>query len=549
MSKGGGTNTTTTTQSIDPAVKQLVTNNVNRATGIADQGFQAYTGNPYANTGTGGTPGSPGTEGYYTAESYDPYTGEMRPGEYVPGTPGTPATPGTGAAQFNPNNFVAPLTANQNMAVQGAHGLLGAGQDAVNLGVTGASNLLRYSPQSIMPAVANTNTAQATGATGVTYNPTGANAAGIDRSGVANLQQGSALDNISAYQNPYENAVVKSVLADMDTSRRQAIGSNQDAAIAARAFGGSRQGVADALTNEAYDRNTASTLANIRQSGYRDAVSQSQQDMSRNLQAQAANQGADLSVLGQNAGFQQQANLTNAGAANTAGQFNAGLLTGVNQGNAAAQNASSLANMGALNQGNQFNAGQINSAQAQNQQAGLQGASLNQSAAGLLGNLGQQQQNMYGTGLSALLQTGALGQQNQQAGLDAAYQEFLRQINQPYTGQSLINQSLGLLPQGGTTTQTGPKPDNTGGLLGGLGSIIGGAGLLFSDGRLKEDLTFDGYDNENRRWYTYRYIWDEHGMRRRGVIAQEVMQTDPEAVHLHESGYLMVDYDMLARKN
>lgn len=600
MSKGGGQQTTTTTQQIDPRIWSMVNQNVNRATGIADAPFQAYSGNPYE--GAGGS--------------------------------------------FDPANFVAPLSANQNMAVSAAPGLLGAGQGAVNAGIQGAAGLLNYQPGQINPATAGTATASATGynpaltgaapqVTGTGYNAsllgsapqmqaaqTGpasqasfgpAAASTINRGSVGNVGANSGLGGIAAYQNPHTDSVVNAALSDIDLFRQRALGGNTDRAVLAGGLNGSRQGVADALTNEAAIREAGATAARLRNAGFDMAANLSQQDAARAQQGQAANQAADLSVAGQNAnalnnmgqfnaqglfgasqfnaGAQNatsQANadraqnagannqsllaqygLANQGAANAAGQFgasaandasrvNAGLLSTNQLANQNAQNAAgqfgagaantaSLANMAALNQGGQFNAGAINDAQARNQQAGLAGAGINANAAGLLGQLGGQQQGLLGNAINTLGATGAMQQGNQQAGLDAGYQEFLRMLNNPYIGQNLVNQSLGLLPQGGTTTQTGPRQDNTMGQVGGLLSGAAAIASLFSDGRLKEDLTFSGYDNEGRRWYTYRYVWDEHGMRRRGVIAQEIMDSDPGAVSVHPSGYLMVDYSKLVR--
>lgn len=45
--------------------------------------------------------------------------------------------------------------------------------------------------------------------------------------------------------------------------------------------------------------------------------------------------------------------------------------------------------------------------------------------------------------------------------------------------------------------------------------------------------------------WSFRYLWDPPGTQRVGVMAHEVAQVLPAAVHLHPSGYLMVDYSML----
>lgn len=52
-----------------------------------------------------------------------------------------------------------------------------------------------------------------------------------------------------AYMNPYVDNVVDKSMAQLDKARQQALMGNSDAAIAAKAFGGSRHGVVDAITN------------------------------------------------------------------------------------------------------------------------------------------------------------------------------------------------------------------------------------------------------------------------------------------------------------
>jgi hypothetical protein len=85
-------------------------------------------------------------------------------------------------------------------------------------------------------------------------------------------------------------------------------------------------------------------------------------------------------------------------------------------------------------------------------------------------------------------------------------------------------------------------------LTSGLASL-GGAALanpnsiaqlasLFSDIRLKSDMAPWGKTARGHNLYSYEIF----GRKEIGVIAQEVAQTDPSAVHTHESGYLMVDY-------
>jgi hypothetical protein len=96
--------------------------------------------------------------------------------------------------------------------------------------------------------------------------------------------------------------------------------------------------------------------------------------------------------------------------------------------------------------------------------------------------------------------------------------------------------------------QTGTQKTN-GGLLGGLGSAISaGSSLasLFSDERTKRDVVTLGFDDRGRRWVEYRYLWDgDDAPARVGVMAQEVAETDPNAVHTGPLDFLMVDYSKL----
>lgn len=78
----------------------------------------------------------------------------------------------------------------------------------------------------------------------------------------------------------------------------------------------------------------------------------------------------------------------------------------------------------------------------------------------------------------------------------------------------------------------------TGGSQGATGEALYSMG--FSDVRLKSNIVHVGkFKNHNV------YEYDIFGRRERGVMAQEVLATKPNAVHLHESGYYMVNYGAL----
>lgn len=319
---GGGNQTSTQVQQIDPRAWDFISRNAGRAESIANQPFQPYQGEGYAG-----------------------------------------------------------LSPNQNLAMGAARDLNGAGAPALNYAVQGAQGLLGYTPQNITAA-------QAT-------NP-------------------NAAAGVAQWQNPFENQVVTNTLNDIERSRKMAIMDNTDRAIAAKAFGGSRHGVADSLTNETYGRLANDAASGLRMQGFNTAAGLAQQDATRGLNA------------------------------------------------------------------NQFNASALNAVAGQNQSADLQGANLRSGVSGLLGQLGNSQFNNAQGYVSGLLGTGGVDQQTRQGANQFDYNEFLRRMGYPAQGQTLLNQSLGLLPSGGTTTTTAPKPDQTAAWLGGAGTLLGGAGLLFN---------------------------------------------------------------------
>jgi hypothetical protein len=252
--------------------------------------------------------------------------------------------------------------------------------------------------------------------------------------------------------------------------------------------------------------------------------------------AQAANtaglQNADaLNSNNQfNAGLLQQGGMFNAGAANDAGQFLAGAQNTAGLQNASMQQQAGLANQDAAMQ-----------AQMANQSAGLQANSQALQGAGLLGNLGQQQQGMNLNAANALNAFGTQGQELDQAALDRQFQQYL--LQQQYGQNQIANMQglLGTIPAlyagASTTGKTTSTPS--------VASMVG-TGLqvasMFSDVRLKTDIQPIG-KRGGHDWYAYRYLWDEPGTVRQGVMAQEVIHTG--AVSVHPSGYLMVNYGAL----
>jgi hypothetical protein len=108
--------------------------------------------------------------------------------------------------------------------------------------------------------------------------------------------------NIGQFMNPYTSMVTGQTLQDLERQRQMAINTTGQQATQAGAFGGSRQGVAEALTNEAFARQGAQTFGNLQQQGFNTALGAAQQQQQLGLQA--AGQMGNLANLG--FGFGQQ---------------------------------------------------------------------------------------------------------------------------------------------------------------------------------------------------------------------------------------------------
>lgn len=138
--------------------------------------------------------------------------------------------------------------------------------------------------------------------------------------------------------------------------------------------------------------------------------------------------------------------------------------------------------------------------------------------------LGQAAQQAGLQGAEAQINAGTLGQQTEQAGLSALYNQFQQKQAYPFqVAQFLANIGMGTgALSGSTTTTTQP-------------------GSFFSDRRLKEDVQRIGEGDNGLPIYKYRYKGepDTHI----GFMADEVEQVRPEAVGLHPTGYKTVDYD------
>ena len=125
---------------------------------------------------------------------------------------------------------------------------------------------------------------------------------------VGGYQPQTVAQAMQAYTNPYEEQVVNQALSDIERSRQIAQTQGAAAATRAKAFGGSRQGVAEAETNRAALDQAARTSAQLRSAGFETAAGLGARDIAAAQQAEAQRLAA-AGQLGQ-LGAAQQAALT-----------------------------------------------------------------------------------------------------------------------------------------------------------------------------------------------------------------------------------------------
>jgi hypothetical protein len=100
--------------------------------------------------------------------------------------------------------------------------------------------------------------------------------------------------SIGSYMNPYTSMVRENALGDLESARRAAIQQTGERANAARAFGGSRQGVAESLTNQGFAKQAATLGTTLNEQAFNQAMAMQQADINRISAADIANQQAGL---------------------------------------------------------------------------------------------------------------------------------------------------------------------------------------------------------------------------------------------------------------
>lgn len=114
--------------------------------------------------------------------------------------------------------------------------------------------------------------------------------------------------------------------------------------------------------------------------------------------------------------------------------------------------------------------------------------------------------------------------------------------SQPYTNlQSLLTPALGLGALGTSTTGTSTQTPANNPLNNWIGGISAGAGLLFSDEKLKENIKDVGVLFDGTPVKSYNYKGDDTPQL--GMLAQDIERLNPESNSVVEiGGYKAVDY-------
>lgn len=111
----------------------------------------------------------------------------------------------------------------------------------------------------------------------------------------------SSVANIGQYLNPYTDYVAGNTLNELNRANSMAIDKTRGDAIANKAFGGSRSGIAEAETNRNFFNTAGNTLGNLYNTAYTNAVGQSSADQNRYLAG--ANQLNTIGTNQQNQGY------------------------------------------------------------------------------------------------------------------------------------------------------------------------------------------------------------------------------------------------------
>jgi hypothetical protein len=342
-------------------------------------------------------------------QEYTPYTGEM----------------------------IAGMTPLQNQAMAG-FGNLNMGGQTYDQAIGVQQGLTSFNPADMAAAqLGQAQTMQGVGAVDAARAP---GQIGVDR---------LATTDFDAYMSPYTQNVINRSLETLGGAQEQALNKLGAQATAARAFGGSRQGVAEAGTREAYGKQAADLVAGLQEKAFTQALGSGQFDIGNVQQSRALQSGQQMT-------------------ANTLGQQ-------AREAAAARDQAARAGNMAAANQFAQQQALFEQAVNAANYQGQFQTAGVQSAAANAMGSLAGQRLSSELSGLGAQMAAGEQARALEQAQLQADYAAFEQEQNYPLTQLNAVLAAGAGIPAGyGTTTSRDPF----GGLkaVGQVAGAIGGMG-------------------------------------------------------------------------
>lgn len=318
---------------------------------------------------------------------------------------------------------------------------------------------------SLNPAQFNAYQQQAQG--GIAQGMNGAAVGNAQQAQAGATQRAQSLTNpnaVGSYMNPFIQQALAPQLSALNLQLAGQQNQINSQAAQAGAFGDARQGAAQGLQNY-YGNQAFNQLVGT---GYNNAYTQA------------------LSALG-------QAQNTQLGAA---GQYGNIAQTGLGEQNAQLAGAQQLQGLAGQQQQEQQiglqgaqQYGALAGQQQTEQQIGLQGAGQYAQNAGLSNQqqntqlagaaqaaaMGNQVQQQAITGANAVYNSGQQQQTNQQQQLNAAYQQYLNQVNWPYQMLNVQESALSNSPYNIATAVTLPSANST---AQGFGTLAGAAGLL-----------------------------------------------------------------------
>jgi hypothetical protein len=332
------------------------------------------------------------------------------------------------------------FNADQNAGFDAVRGAANAGMSEVGAGADATRGLLNFSAPQVNAGAAGSFQSGPAGQVnfgfGSGYMPQEFQASSVG------AERGPG--GYKAYMNPYTQDVVDASLGDIEKSRREAIGATRSQAAGARAFGNSRAGVAEALTNREFADTAARTASGLRERGFNTSLGFNQGDQDRALQAGMGSLQAHT-----------QAGLGNLNARTTAGLAGQSDALRAGMYNASARDQMGMFNAGQQQQGAQFDAGAAQRASEANASNALAGGNLRLGAAGQMGALGGQMQNMGLTGAAAITGIGNQQQAWNQQQNDFDFQQWQAAQARPYENIGFMSGILGGQQYGSSTSGQG----------------------------------------------------------------------------------------------